>query len=157
MRTVPAERSDPVRIRDLYLNGTRLRLRRMTAGAVDVYKLGQKIRTDDSSPELVKITNIYLSAEEYQRLATLTGSRLEKVRWHCQGEAQPFAVDVFGGHLDGLILAEAELPEDGAYLPHPAGAIADVTHVDRFSGGSLANLDSAGARRLLEDVDSWPS
>ncbi len=69
-------------INDLYLAGTRLRLRRTvetTATATTtVRKLTQKIPADDGGPGL--ITTFYLDEAEYQALATLPGAGLTKTR-----------------------------------------------------------------------------
>lgn len=58
------------------------------------------------------------------------------------------SVDEFHGRLTGLVLAEIELEADDSLLGLPEGAIADVTHDDRFSGGSLTSLDERGAEQL---------
>ena len=61
LRVLPDGRDQPVSIVDLYLRGTRLRLRRMQTEAGAVYKLGQKVRPDPDTPGVVKLTNMYLS------------------------------------------------------------------------------------------------
>src|SRR5262245_64938384 len=73
-----------VRIEDRYIEGTRLRLRKMTSidrnGAMtgEQYKLAQKLPAPDGSPGL--ITNVYLSAAEHGRLAALPAGVLRKTR-----------------------------------------------------------------------------
>ena len=62
------------------------------------------------------------------------------------------SVDVFHADLEGLVLAEIELQPDEGLLGSPAGALADVTRDDRFSGGALAWLAQEDARRLLAEV-----
>ena len=67
-------------ISDLYLSGTRLRLRRTvetTASArTTVRKLTQKIPAPGGGPGL--ITTMYLDEAEYEALATLPGARVDQ-------------------------------------------------------------------------------
>ena len=129
-------------ITDLYLDGTRLRLR-LSVGVVEgahetVRKLTQKIPAPPGSPPGVQgwITNTYLSESEYARLAALPGRWLRKRRW----SIAPMGVDVFEGSLAGLVLAEAEFGSDGemaAFVP-PAWCGREVTAEPEFTGGWLA-------------------
>ncbi|MEO6501220.1 MAG: hypothetical protein ABIQ09_04835 [Jatrophihabitantaceae bacterium] len=111
MTSVPAAARGPRRITDRYLDGTTLRLRRVEDAGAVTYKLGQKIRADVDDPFVVRVTNLYLTAQEYQRLAALPAAVLVKTRWLVFHGAAGFAVDEFDGPLRGLLLAETELPE----------------------------------------------
>ncbi len=152
LRDVPAEVVDPVEIDDLYLRGTDLRLRRMQSSREVIWKLGQKVRVRPESPEAVAMTNIYLAEPGYHLLASLDGAPLRKTRWHWAWADRRLSVDVFHADLEGLVLAEIELQPDEGLLGSPAGALADVTRDDRFSGGALAWLAQEDARRLLAEV-----
>jgi CYTH domain-containing protein len=146
---LPDGRRDPVAIIDHYIDGTRLRLRRLTEDAGHVtFKLGQKVRTAAESPALVKLTTMYLSEGEYGILKTLTGHEIRKRRWHWTRGDRTLAVDEFGGDLTGLILAEVELLGDESRLAPPPFALSDVTDDDRFSGGRLA-------RTTAEELKAW--
>ena len=138
----------PARIVDHYLVGTRLRLRRVEIGSGTVYKLAQKVRPRPDSPAEVKLTNMYLSADEYAVLRRLPGREIHKTRWRWRVGDRQVAVDEFGGALSGLTLAELELAdgEEPVVLPPPAR---DVTHDDRFSGGRLAAAGPAEIAALL--------
>jgi hypothetical protein len=125
---------------DVYIIGTRLRLREVTTESDVVYKLAQKVRPDENSPTLVKLTNMYLSQGEYASLRRLPGRELRKTRWHLPGSPRLVVVDEFHGHLAGLVLAETELAPDEDPWPPPVAGAADVTVDDRFSGGFLASL-----------------
>ena len=59
-------------------------------------------------------------------------------------------LDVFGGRLDGLRLAEVEVADLHAELVLPRVARPGGHADDRFSGGSLARLDDAAAALLAE-------
>jgi CYTH domain-containing protein len=139
----------PVEVRDLYLRDMQLRLRRMESPDGVIWKLGQKVRVRPGSPEIVRMTNIYLEEHEYLVLSMLDGAQLLKTRWHWTWDQRRLSVDVFGGHLEGLVLAEIELDANEPFLRLPDGALFDVTHDDRFSGGSLAWLAPGDADRFL--------
>lgn len=149
---LPPDRRDPVEILDLYLVGTRLRLRRMQSGPEVVRKLCQKVRVHDDSPETVKLTNLYLSEEEYSALVGLEARELRKTRWVFNLGGHTLSADVFHDVLEGLILAEEELGEDAERLDNPPSAAADVTDDDRFSGSALAALSDHEAMALLAEV-----
>ena len=144
-----ATRTQIVDILDRYIVGTRLRLRRVQpvppAGQPPTFKLTQKVPADDGGPGL--ITNTYLSASEYDLLATLPAAVLAKRRH----SIPPLGVDVFGGPLTGLVLAEAEFDTDGecrTFEP-PHFVIAEVTIDPRFTGGRLAVTSTEELGELL--------
>jgi adenylate cyclase len=123
-------------IHDRYIDGTTLRLRRVERDGVVVFKLGQKVRDTPGEPEVVRLTSMYLSASEYDVFAALPAATIDKTRWVIAG--QRFAIDEFHGELEGLVLAEVELHPDESTVAPPPLAVQDVTHDDRFSGGTLA-------------------
>ncbi|TAL24668.1 MAG: hypothetical protein EPN99_02565 [Frankiales bacterium] len=137
-------------IEDRYLEGTSLRLRRVTSDGRAVHKLTQKVRTSHDDPAEVLITNLYLSAEEHQRLAALPGHVIAKTRTVVATTTHEFVVDDFQGQLQGLRLAEVEVDDLAAPLDLPDWVGAEVTHDDRYSGGSLAALDPGGLDALLD-------
>jgi CYTH domain-containing protein len=151
-RAVPPDAGRPVSIVDRYISGTRLRLRRSESDGEVVFKLGQKVRSDPADPEVLKLTNLYLSAEEYAVLAALAASESRKTRWHAAWEGRTVSIDQFRGRLDGLVLAEVELGADEPLLSPPPYALRDVTNEDRFSGGALAFASDAAVAALLIEV-----
>lgn len=156
LSAVPSSLGDPTEISDHYLRDTNLRLRRMESAEGVIWKLGQKIRVRSESPEIVNMTNIYLREHEYELLGGLEAATLNKTRWHWRWADRVLSVDEFHGRLTGLVLAEIELGADDDLLKPPEGAVADVTHDDRFSGGSLAWLDERGVKQLLaEAAERW--
>jgi hypothetical protein len=133
----PDDLSWHVEITDHYLTGTRLRLRRSVdpRGATPtIYKLTQKAPADGGGPPLN--TNTYLTEDEYELLRRLGGDVLRKTR----SRLPPLVVDVFESPLAGLVLAEAEFDSEQELTAFdgPAGAIAEVTRDERFTGGRLA-------------------
>ncbi len=130
---------------DNYLAGTRLRLRKMRAPERDEYtlKLTQKhlLAADDFSR--CRITNTYLTADEYNHLApTFAGREIRKNRYPFEFEGRKYSVDFFLGPLWGLILAEVEFATDeemDAFAP-PSFAAREVTAEEAFTGGRLCAL-----------------
>jgi CYTH domain-containing protein len=122
-------------ITDRYLTGTRLRLRRVDLPGRCERKLTQKIPASRPGAVQGLITNTYLSAAEYDLLASLPAEVLSKTRL----SVPPLGVDIFDGELRGLVLAEAEFgtDEEARSFRPPSGSVAEVTDDARFTGGRL--------------------
>lgn len=136
------------RITDRYLPGTRLRLRCIEYPGSETreFKLTQKVPASRPGYLQGLITNTYLSAAEYDLLATLPAAVLTKTRL----SVPPLGIDVFEPPLHGLIMADAEFSTDSeaqSFRP-PAAVVAEVTGDSRFTGGSLVT-----ARR--HDLLAW--
>jgi CYTH domain-containing protein len=130
-------------IYDRYLNGTRLRLRRMTSQSGKlIYKLGQKYRGPDHKPHQTFMTNLYLDENEYRLFMNLPAKELFKRRYAYAHTQSFYSLDIFEKHLNGLILAEIEsrAGEDINRLPLPSFAYREVTAETFFLGGNLARL-----------------
>ena len=137
-------------IDDRYLDGTRLRLRRMAqVGGPTALKLTQKLPGPDSEGRLGVLTTLYLSEDEYAALAILPAAPLTKSRLSIGG----YGVDVFRGPLDGLVLAEAEFAsvEEAAALRPAAFCRAEVTADRRFTGGELVRATRAQVRAWMAE------
>ena len=147
---LPPGATDPRRIVDLYLEGTRLRLRtveRPDAGTER--KLGHKRRLAADDPRAILHTSMYLDENEHRALAALPARRLVKIRWAVEVDGRQGSANVFQESLEGLILLEVDLGDpsllDG-FVP-PAWAGAEVTEDEAFTGGQLAgrSFDELGA------------
>lgn len=154
----PEVATAPRRITDRYVTGTRLRLRRVEhrdSGTLE-YKFTQKIPASRPGPVRGLITNMYLSQEEYDRLAALPASELAKTR----ASVPPLVVDVFDPPLDGLVLAEIEFgaDDDGWKFSPPGYSVAEVTDDVRFTGGRLARTSRPELLAWLAEygVTPWP-
>lgn len=129
-------------VTDVYISGTRLRLREMRPrdGAPALFKLTRKA---DLDPQRRLLTTIYLSEEEFAVFArTMAGPRLTKIRHRLHNpRGLLMSVDEFQGDLAGLILAEAEFESDPdlSTFPTPEFAIREVTNDTRYTGISLVN------------------
>ena len=141
------------RIDDKYLHGTRLRLRIVReAPSLDrVIKLTKKAASP--SPYFRTISRILLSADEQRIFDALGGDRLTKTRHRCAHLGRVFAIDVFDGHLDGLILCEVEAAslDDLMQARPPAFVQREVTDDAFFDG---ANLSRIGREDLLAKLAS---
>jgi CYTH domain-containing protein len=142
-----------VEIEDRYLDGTRLRLRRMrdsATGAV-VFKLTKKYETGDVRAR--PIVTAYLTEAEYHVFAALPARRLVKRRYKVEIEGGAFGIDLFQGELEGLVLAEVESADDAALstLIVPDWGI-DVSDDPRFEGGFLSQLTAVEMAAALSDA-----
>jgi hypothetical protein len=141
---------------DRYLPETMLRLRRieMADGTPVSYKLARKWRLPALPPEATAITNLYLTAAEYELLARLPGATLRKRRYPLVHEGVRFSIDQFEGALAGLVLAELHLfPGLDALAPCPLpGCLREVTAEPAFSGGRLVQLRAEEAGQWLDNL-----
>ncbi len=140
-------------IHDRYLVGTRLRLRLVEErGRPVVYKLGQKVPLDDAAPSIVAHTTMYLNEAEFAALRDLPSRELRKARHVAPAGECALLIDVFGGHLLGLTLAEIELgPEATEPSRLPVDVVTEVTDDRRFTGGALAATTADHLRALLAE------
>lgn len=150
--SVPEDARFVASIVDRYIHGSRLRLRLSEGDGGATYKLGQKVRDDPADPETVRLTNIYLSSDEYEVFAALPAAELRKTRSRVTWADRPVAIDRFHARLDGLTLAEVELEPEEPHLPAPPWTARDVTSDDRFSGGRLAFASDEEIKTLLEEI-----
>ena len=137
--SAPIERSEL--ITDLYVAGTRLRLReaRLLDGSAARLRLSRKADIDARTR---LVTSIYLPEEEFAVLAAaLPGVRLTKRRHRLESPPGTLmSLDEFEGALAGLVLLEAEFISDDLmsdFTP-PDFVLREVTEDPRYGGGSLA-------------------
>ena len=149
MKEVPANATDERVIVDHYWTGTSLRLRMIQNRDETVYKLCQKVRLEPAHPELAKITNIYLSSDDFQILSVTPSSILSKSRWTSVSNGVDFAIDEFKGRHSGLVLAERELRGDEPPSQGPILALAEVTDDNEYSGGWLATASDRDLLRVI--------
>jgi len=141
-RRVPRERVVRTEaMTDLYVTGTRLRLReaRPTDGGAPLLRLSRKADVDAKTR---LITSIYLPEAEFAVLAaTLPGVRVRKLRHRFRNvPGMVMMVDEFQDELAGLFLAEADFstPDLMADFPLPNFAVREVTSDPRYTGFNLA-------------------
>jgi CYTH domain-containing protein len=132
---------ETLNVTDLYVTGTRLRLRAMRPvdGGPGMLRLSRKADVDARTR---LITSIYLSEEEFAVLAAaLAGARLKKIRHRLRApEGVKISVDEFQDDLQGLVVAEAEFESDAEMeaFAMPQFAVREITDDLEYTGGSLA-------------------
>ena len=125
-----------IRIRQFYLAaapGRSVRVRISDgASAKLTLKFGSKARERDEFEYPIPL------AEAEEMLAFAIGRVIEKTRHHVRHRGYLYEVDVFGGMLSGLGVAELETPADvpDDMLPDWLGR--EVTGEERFYNASLA-------------------
>ena len=126
------------RIEDLYIAGSRLRLRKMTSADGNfIYKLGKKYGATDSSGE--PVTNLYLTAAEHAIFDSLPGERASKFRYLINDGA----LDVYECPRAGFTVFEREFNNELAaikYLP-PSFVAEEITQRPEYSGAALAGVE----------------
>lgn len=152
LHEVPPNARPRSEIVDRYVRSTRLRLRQVTTQDQVTYKLGQKVRLTATDPERVKLTNLYLNADEYGILGALPAAEIGKSRFVISWGLVELAVDQFHGRLSGLVLAEIELGPDDDLFELPPFALRDVTHDERYSGGALAMATDSDLEALFTET-----
>jgi CYTH domain-containing protein len=140
-----------VLIEDRYIQGTRLRLRRMldSADGRCVLKLTKKYEAED--PLVRPIVTVYLNEQEYRAISALPARLLAKRRYPICVASVEFGLDVFLEPLVGLELAEIECADDAELraIARPEWVLSDVSYDPQFQGGNLAALGAEGLAALL--------
>ncbi|MEO6392230.1 MAG: hypothetical protein ABIP75_10290 [Pyrinomonadaceae bacterium] len=146
--------SEHVQIWDNYITATRMRLRkiRLLPSGQYIAKLTQKYAPDPADFSRTVITNIYLSAAEYEVFSLFEGNEIRKNRYPYQHEGRKYSIDVFVGPLWGLILAETEFATDAemAAFTSPDFAALEVTNDEMFTGGKLVDLTTSDVRDWIK-------
>lgn len=143
-------------INDLYVEGTRLRLRAIADGdgSSTEFKLCKKYPSDSSISG--PVVNVYLTKDEHRLLSMLPGRTLRKRRHRLNFRENAFAIDVFEGELEGLILCEVERAslEELENLTLPDWVAAEVTKDPFFRGGNLSGIDGVELARKIASLPS---
>lgn len=128
----------PVAVSDRYIADTRLRLREMRDGDRVVRKLTKKYDAPDPCDR--PIVTVYLGDREFELLAALPATTIQKTRYRLGDGRHMFSVDWFEGALAGLLLAGIELEDLAALraLPDPVWTVRDVTNELGYQGATLA-------------------
>jgi CYTH domain-containing protein len=158
--------SEHVQIWDNYITGTRLRLRQIRVPATKErrWKLTQKYAPAPPDFSRAVITNMYLSAQEYEVFSVFAGNEIRKNRYPFEHEGRKYGIDMFLGPLWGLVLAETsfETDEEMDQLTMPPFAVAEVSRDEMFTGGKLAyltieDLQAHLSKRASQDANSSQS
>jgi adenylate cyclase len=88
--------------------------------------------------------NVPLTPEQFDELWPLVQRSIEKERTVLELAGQSVEVDVYGGKLDGLVVAEVEFDTEGeaqAFMP-PAWFDREVTTDARYRNAALADAEA---------------
>jgi CYTH domain-containing protein len=125
-----------IRIRQFYLAaapGRTVRVRISDGVSAELtLKFGSKARERDEFEYPIPLAE----AQEMQAFAI--GRVIEKTRHHVRHRGYLYEVDVFGGTLAGLVVAELETPEDVPDQVLPDWLGREITGEQRFYNASLA-------------------
>lgn len=134
------------RLRDLYIAGTELRLRRIESpdGELILVKLGQKT-IDPDAPEDTRrrrMTTFYLRSADEAALCELPGRRSVKRRYEVFEGGRTFCIDVYEAPASaaGTLISEVECESDAELdaIAMPSWARAEITSDPSYSGFELA-------------------
>ena len=131
-------------IEDRYIDGTRMRLRRMSRPDLDETKWKPTKKYECEDPAARPIVTAYLTEAEHAVFAALPARTMRKRRFHVLADGRYWSLDLFEGPLDGLERVETEATDEVelvALVP-PAWAAREVTHDPRYQCGSLAQTDT---------------
>ncbi|UCI08122.1 CYTH domain-containing protein [Mesorhizobium sp. B1-1-8] len=125
-----------IRIRQFYLAATPGRTVRVRISNGSSAELTLKFGASERERDEFEYSIPLAEAEELTAFAL--GRVIEKTRHHVRHRGYLYEVDVFGGMLAGLVVAELETPEDvpDEMLPDWLGR--EVTGQSRFYNASLA-------------------
>jgi CYTH domain-containing protein len=132
-----------MRIRQFYLaayQNRTIRIRIIEGGAAILtlkFSSGERGRDEFEYP-------VPLS-EAIEMLPFAVGRVIEKTRCHVRHGGNLYEVDVFGGPLAGLVIAELETPDDVADDELPGWIGQEVTDDPRYYNASLALRDTPEA------------
>jgi CYTH domain-containing protein len=125
-----------IRIRQFYLAaqpGRTVRVRISDGRSARLtLKFGHRARERDEFEYSIPL------AEAEEMMAFAIGRVIEKTRHHVRHRGYLYEVDVFGGKLAGLVIAELETPEDVSDEMLPDWLGREVTGESRFYNASLA-------------------
>jgi CYTH domain-containing protein len=128
------------KIEDLYIEDSRLRLRKVTeCDGRCIFKFGKKYGKSSMSSE--PVTNLYLTEAEHERLSRLPGAATLKRRYSVAGGA----LDVYERPRAGLAVFEIEFDDEESaetYRP-PHFVTREITGESSFSGVSMAEAHAA--------------
>ena len=130
------------RLKDKYIDGTRLRLRVMTDldTGRQVIKLTKK--AESPSPYFRTLSRILLSPAELDVFGRLDGFSINKVRHYFNHHGNVYSLDVFEDDLEGLLLSEVsgESLEELMSIESPPISFREVTEEGFFDGGNLCRI-----------------
>ena len=133
------------------------RLRQAYLARTDALAVRVRV-TDDAEAELtIKSANPGMRRREFEYAVPVEEARalmdlalgrpIEKRRHTAPAEPGTWEIDVFGGEHAGLVIAEIELPDEGAAFARPGWLGEEVTDDPRYYNAALAGLPGPHEKR----------
>lgn len=132
------------RIKDKYLDGTNLRLRKVVEEKSTQYKLTQKEKLTPEKKGVLRINTLYISEAAFFKLNALGGFTIEKTRYIIQiGDTNIGVDEIKLGHKS-LFIAEVEFDSELKMrnFTMPLNYLAEITSQKEYSGFELARAYS---------------
>jgi len=128
------------RIKDKYIEGTSLRLRRVVGENYITYKLTKKEKLNPPKRGILKINTLYLSKEEYERISHLDGIEIEKERYVIKVDQTKIGIDRVILNDRSIYIGEIEFETENQMnafkMPFPY--FEEITGNDKYSGYEIA-------------------
>lgn len=121
----------------------------------DVFQITKKTPVMVEGIKVLNEETIDITEEEFAVFKTMRDAKvLEKIRYYYPFEGHIIEIDVFGGVLSGLVLAEVEFDSLEALRAFDRSYFlgADVTHVDALAGGVLYKMTFADIKDKLSKL-----
>jgi CYTH domain-containing protein len=136
----PLENHPVTIIEDRYIDGTRMRLRRMTRPDIGEVIWNRTKKYECADPSARPIVTSYLTEAEYDVFCALPSQQLTKRRHRLRLAGRIWSLDVFDGALHGLEMIECEADDQAALaaLVPPDWTLREVTHLPQWQCGALA-------------------
>ncbi len=153
----PASRH--LQIFDRYIEGTRIRLRRIRDPYSNEWNRILQKRVTSAAGAEVKLSEVHLDESEFSILDRLAGPELRKNRYFYEFDLVGFSFDVFLGPLKGITLARAEfeaLDKANDFSP-PVFSVIEVTNEPFFSGEHLVDKNFADVTAEIERLAALPN
>lgn len=150
--------SSHLQILDRYIEGTRMRLRRVRdpSSNQSTWILQQRFVSLNGSE--TRLAEIHLNAQEYALFERFGGPEIRKNRYFHEFDRVGMAFDLYLGPLHGLMMARAEFEtrENVDDFETPGFAIIEVTEEPFFSGENLVYKDFDEVAAAIERLGATP-
>lgn len=127
-------------IKDKYIDGTNLRLRKVIENNHTTYKLTQKEKLNPVKPGVLKINTLYLSKVEFDKINVLKGIEIKKERHLLIFDHIRIGIDRILLKGKSIFIAEVEFETEQEMntFKMPLPNIMEITEELRYSGYEIA-------------------
>lgn len=143
--------SSHLQIFDNYIEGTRLRLRKIRHPYENKWTHILQQRHFAADGDETRSAEMYLDDREASLLDAYMGREIRKNRYFHEFDLTSFAFDVYLGPLKGLATAKAEFENRESFelFSRPEFAVSEITNDPFFRGENLVGKDFGGVQREI--------